>query len=399
MSDAPNVASAVSEVIPETTGQRPLGSGGPGPRIGWIEVVPVRAPLAREFRGSYYRMTHRATLVIRVHTDQGVVGEAYVGDEDATAHEIRAVLLNEIAPRVVGLDVLETEKCWQAGYSATFDILRDRRIGLVALAGLDTAVWDAVGKTLGQPLWRLWGGARNRVPMTAIGGYYGDPLGPIEEEIAYYREVLGLAGMKFKVGGRSPQVDAERVRAARAAAGPDFVLCIDANQGYTVPDAVDLARRIADQDIRWFEEPVMWHNDRRSLRDVRYLGGIAVCAGQSELSASGCRDLMETGSVDVCNFDASWSGGPTAWRRVAAIASSYDVQMGHHEEPQVSTHLLASIPHGTYAECFHPSRDPFWWNLVTNRGDLDNGEIVLSERPGLGWDLDWDYIQRHRLDK
>jgi D-galactarolactone cycloisomerase len=374
------------------------GSRGVGARIRTIEAVPVRAPLAREFRGSFYRMTHRATLVVRVHTEEGIVGEAYVGDEDAAAREIRDVLLNEIAPRVTGLDVLATEQCWQAAYPATFDILRDRRIGLVAVAALDTAVWDAAGKVLGQPLWRLWGGARDRVPMTVIGGYYGEPLGSIEDEISYYRDTLGMAGMKFKVGGRSPAEDAERVHRARKAAGPDFTLSIDANQGYTVSQAVELARRVAADDVRWFEEPVMWHNDKRAMRDVRYMGGIPVCAGQTEFSPSGCRDLMEAGAIDVCNFDASWSGGPTAWRRTAAIAHSYDVQMGHHEEPQVSTHLLASIPHGTYAECFHPDRDPFWWNLVTNRADLVNGELALPEGPGLGWELDWDYIERHRLD-
>lgn len=392
VSDAPSAARGGSSMSDDA--EQP----GSGVHIRAIETVPVRAPLAREFRGSFYRMTHRATLVVRVLTDSGVVGEAYVGDEDATAREIESVLLNEIAPRVTGFDVLATEKCWQAGYPATFDILRDHRIGLVALAALDTAVWDAAGKVLGQPLWKLWGGAWNSVPMTAIGGYYGEPLGPIEDEIAYYRDTLGLAGMKFKVGGRSPAVDAERVHRARAAAGPDFVLCIDANQGYTVPQAIELARRLDDADIRWFEEPVQWHNDRRSMRDVRYMGGIEVCAGQSEMTPSGCRDLMETGSIDVCNFDASWSGGPTAWRRTAAIAASYDVAMGHHEEPQVSTHLLASIPHGTYAECFHPDRDPFWWSLITNRPALDGGELTLSEAPGLGWELDWDYIRRHRLD-
>jgi D-galactarolactone cycloisomerase len=373
-------------------------SGQSGARITAIEAIPVRAPLPREFRGSYYRMTHRATLVVKVHTDAGIVGEAYVGDEDVIARAIRSVLLDEIAPRVTGLDVLLTEQCWQAAYPATFDILRDRRIGLVAVAGLDTAIWDAVGKLLGQPLWRLWGGARESVPMTAIGGYYGEPLGPIEDEVAFYRDALGLAGMKFKVGARSPQADAERVHRARVAAGPEFAICIDANQGFTVPEAIELARRLDGDDIAWFEEPVQWPNDRRALRDVRYLGGIPVCAGQSELSASGCRDLMETGSIDVCNFDASWSGGPTAWRRVAAIASSYDVRMGHHEEPQVSTHLLASIPHGTFAECFHPDRDPFWWTLITNRPELDGGRLMLSDRPGLGWELDWDYIRRHRLD-
>ncbi len=364
-----------------------------------IETVPVRAPLAREFRGSYYRMTHRATLIVRLITDEGVIGEAYVGDEDAAAKSIETVLHDEIEPRVVGLDAMATELCWQAAYPATFDILRDRRIGLVALAALDTAVWDAVGKALGQPLWLLWGGARARVPMIAIGGYYGEPLGAIEDEVAYYRDELGMAGMKFKVGGRSPAEDAERVRRARAAAGSDFVLCIDANQGYQVADAVDLSRRIAGENIRWFEEPAQWHNDRRALRDVRYLGGIPVCAGQSEVSSSGCRDLMEAGAIDVCNFDASWSGGPTAWRRTAAIASAYDVQMGHHEEPQVSTHLLASIPHGTYAECFHPDRDPFWWRLIANRPDLVDGELPLPDSPGLGWELDWDYVAQHRLDR
>jgi len=363
-----------------------------------IEVIPVRAPLAREFRGSYYHMTHRATVVIRLLTDDGVIGEAYVGDEDATAAEIVHAIRNELLPVVRGMDAMAPERCWHAMYPVTFNILRDRRVGLVALAAVDTAIWDVVGKVVGQPLWRLWGGFRDRVPMTAIGGYYGEPLGSIAEEMSYYRDKLGLAGVKFKVGGRSPAEDADRIRAAREAAGADFVICIDANQGYSVSDAIDLCARIPDLGIRWFEEPVLWHNDRRGLRDVRAIGGIPVAAGQTELTASGCRDLMETGSIDVCNFDASWSGGPTAWRRVAAVATTYDAQMGHHEEPQVSTHLIASIPHGTFAECFHPDRDPFWWELVLNRPEMVEGELPLPQGPGLGWELNWEYIERHRLD-
>ncbi|GAB2682413.1 mandelate racemase/muconate lactonizing enzyme family protein [Kribbella swartbergensis] len=363
-----------------------------------LEVIPVRAPLAREFRGSYYHMTHRATVVVRLITDQGVVGEAYVGDEDAAAAEIVDVLRKEIAPILIGMDAMATEKCWAALYPVTFDILRDRRIGLVALAAADTAIWDAVGKALGQPLWRLWGGARDRVPMIAIGGYYGEPLGPVAEEIAYYRDELGLAGVKFKVGGRAPEVDAERVAAAREAAGPDFTICIDANQGYTVAEAVRLCELIRPLGIRWFEEPVRWHNDRRGLRDVRAIGGIPVAAGQTELTPSGCRDLMEAGAIDVCNFDASWSGGPTAWRRTAAIATAYDVEMGHHEEPQVSLHLIGSVQHGTFSECFHPDRDPFWWSLIANRPQPVDGYLPLPQAPGLGWELDWDYIDRHRLD-
>ncbi len=169
-----------------------------GPVIVGVETIPVRAPLAREFRGSHYHMTNRATLIVRVRTSADVVGEAYVGDEDHDLDEIDHIVTEEIAPRLVGLEVMATERSFEAAFPATFDILRNRRLGLVSVAGTDTAIWDAVGKLLGQPLWRLWGGYRRSVPMIAIGGYYGEPLGSIVEEIGYYKEV-GLAGMKFKV--------------------------------------------------------------------------------------------------------------------------------------------------------------------------------------------------------
>ncbi|MDT4975253.1 MAG: hypothetical protein QOG98_1011 [Pseudonocardiales bacterium] len=376
---------------------RVVGSGLGTLTITRIETIGLLAPLVREFRGSYYGMTHRATVITRVHTAEGVVGEAYVGDEDKHLSDLRAITANEIEPALLGRDAFEVENCWAAGYRSTFDILRDRRLGLIALAGVDTAIWDAIGKAVGLPLWKLWGGARRRVPMIAIGGYYGEPLGTIDDEIASYKD-LGLAGIKFKVGGASPAEDARRVAAARAAAGGDFVIAIDANQGYTVPEAIELSRRVADLDVRWFEEPVRWQNDRRGMRDVRYRGSVPVCAGQGELSPAGCRDLMEIGAIDVCNFDASWSGGPTAWRRTAAVATTYDVEMAHHEEPQVSAHLIASQPHGTYAECFHPDRDPFWWNLIATPRDLRDGYLTLSDEPGLGWTLDWDYVDRYRVD-
>ena len=362
-----------------------------------IEVVPIRVPLARVFSGSYYRMTHRATVITRVHTREGIVGEAYTGDEDATLPELLAIVRDEIEPRLLGEDAFQVERCWQLARPATFDILRDRRLGLVASGGVDTAIWDAVGKALGQPLWRLWGGFRNRIQLISIGGYYGQSLAELSREMEGYR-AAGLAGCKFKVGGAGPEEDAARIRAARAGGGDDFLLMIDANQGYKPQQALELCRLIQDCDIRWFEEPVQWHNDRRSLATVRMRGGIPVCAGQSEFSAAGCRDLMNAEAIDVCNFDASWSGGPTEWRRAAAIALTYDVEMGHHEEPHVSTHLLASQPHGTYAECFHPDRDPLWWNLIANRPPTVDGWMELSDRPGLGWELDADYIERYKLD-
>ncbi len=362
-----------------------------------IEVTPIVVPLEQEYRGSYYGMRNRSTVLTRVTTRQGVVGEAYAGDEDATLRDIAAVVTNELAPRLIGENGFSIERCWELGFPVTFDQLRDRRIGLVALASVDLALWDAIGKVLNRPLWQLWGGYRDTIGVNIIGGYYGRDLAGIRDEVTEWRE-LGFRGCKFKVGGKEPAEDALRVEAAREAAGDDFVLTIDANQGYTRAQALDLCERVRDLDIRWFEEPCIWSNDARDMRDVRAAGGIPVCAGQSEHSPEGCRDLMEIGAIDVCNFDASWSGGYTSWKRMAATARLYNVELAHHEEPQVAAHLLASQPHGTYLEVFHPDRDPIWWRLIANRPELVDGAIALPTGPGLGWELDRDFIERYSVE-
>ena len=360
-----------------------------------IETEQIRVPLARVYKGSHYKMTHRSTILTRIHTASGLVGEAYAGDEDAGLAEIDAIIHDEIAPKLLGQDGSAIELCWELARPATWDILRDRRLGLVACGSIDLTLWDLFGRSLETPLWKLWGGYRSKIPVITIGGYYGSDL-TIEEEVEYLVKEQ-FAGMKFKIGGMSPEDDVKRFRRARAVGGDDFRIAVDANQGYTVPDAITFSHLVREDNLLWFEEPCQWQNDRRAMRDVRFAGGVAVWAGQSEFSAAGCRDLMEAAAIDYCNFDSSWSGGPTEWRKVAAMATVYDVKMAHHEEPQASSHLLASIPHGTYMEFFHPMRDPIWHNMIANRPKLNSGYFQLSDNPGLGWELDRDYIAKYRI--
>ena len=386
----------MTSTTPDIAQSQPPVAGG-ALTIEAIEVTPIVVPLVQEYRGSYYRMNNRATVITRVITSEGIVGEAYAGDEDSTLGDICGVVNNEIAPKLIGENAFSFERCWELGFPATYDQLRDRRIGLVALASIDLAIWDAIGQAVGRPLWQLWGGYRSSIGVNIIGGYYGRDLAGIKEEVTEWRE-LGFRGCKFKIGAKTPREDAERLEAAREAAGDDFVLTIDANQGYTKAQAIELCRRVADLNIRWFEEPCIWANDARDMRDVRAVGGIPVCAGQSEHSPEGCRDLMERGAIDVCNFDASWSGGYTNWRRMASAAHLYSVELAHHEEPQVAAHLLASQPHGTYLEVFHPDRDPIWWRLIANRPELVDGNLALPTGPGLGWELDRDFIEHYRVE-
>ncbi|HEY3541826.1 MAG TPA: mandelate racemase/muconate lactonizing enzyme family protein [Gaiellaceae bacterium] len=364
-------------------------------KIERIEVVPVRAPLARKFQGSHYSMTTRCTIVTRVYTKCGIVGESYNGDTDEEQARIVGIIENEITPAILGCTAFSIERCWEEMLPPTYDILRDRSLALQAMACIDSALWDSFGKALGVPLYRLWGGYRDRLQMICIGGYYTDDESDIARQIEQYVD-LGFAGCKFKVGQLSPRDDARRVKLARDAAPDDFILMVDANQGYTRAAAIEFAKLVGDCGIRWFEEPVQWLNDRLSMRDVRLATGIPVAAGQSEATRAGARDLLAAGAVDVLNSDASWIGGPSEWRRLASLASGYEVQMGHHEEPQVAAHLLASIPHGTYVEAFAPERDPVFWELFANRPGPVNGEFPLPDGPGLGLVLDQDFIKRYR---
>lgn len=278
------------------------------------------------------------------------------------------------------------------------NILRDRGLALQAIAAVDTAIWDVVGRALGLPLYRLWGATTDVLPLSVIGGYYHLDLEETAAVLERYRDT-GFAGCKFKVGGMSPAEDAERVRVARAAVGPDFVLMVDANQGYDRREAVEFGRLVATLGIHWFEEPCRWTNDRLWMRDIRMQTGLQVCAGQSEFTLSGLRDLVVAGAIDISNFDASWSGGPTMWRKAAGLCAAFGVRLGRHEEPQVAAHLLASVPGHEFLECFDEERDSFFWNLSDLSDGFRDGGYHLSDRPGFGVALDWDYVARHTVSR
>lgn len=363
-----------------------------------VETLALRAPLSRRFSGSAYSMDNRCTIVVRLQTRDGVTSEVYVGDTDDEQDLIVRIIHDELAARLLGRSARDPEGAWRAMEPSTNNILRDRGLALQAIAALDTAIWDVIGRSLGLPLYRIWGAAADSLPLSVIGGYYHLDLQQTAELMVEYRD-RGFAGCKFKVGGRSPGEDAERVRVAREAVGPDFTLMVDANQGYELREAIEFGRRVEDLDIHWFEEPCRWTNDRLWMRDVRMQTGIAVCAGQSETTLAGLRDLVCAGAIDVSNFDASWAGGPTVWRRAAGVCAAFGVRLGHHEEPQVAAHLLASAYSHEFVECFDEERDPFFWHLSNLSEGFRGGRYHLPHGPGFGIELDWDYVRTHVVEQ
>lgn len=368
-------------------------------KIRAIETIPIRVTLEKLYKGSYYKMPRRCTIITRVLTEEGLVGECYNADADEEQATIMNIINEELAPIIVGRNAFATEECWEAMRKITFDQLRDRRFAMQAIGSVDSAIWDVVGKALGMPLHLLWGGFRDCLPMIGIGGYYTEDPHSIEEEVSFFSD-RGFVGMKFKIGGASPAEDAERLRRGVTTARPGFRFLVDANQAWSVAQAVEFVDRTRDfVDLRWFEEPCQWPDDRRAMHNVRIKTGVPVAAGQMEITRSGMRDMMVEGAIDVSNFDASWGGGPSEWRRVAQMAMSFGIEMGHHEEAQVACHLLASIPNGTYVEAFHPTRDPIFWKMLGNRPELVDGMFRLPDAPGFGWELDTEFVEKYRADK
>ena len=375
-----------------------------------IEVIPLVYKLEEAFSGGTYKISNRNTIVTRVHTDAGIVGEAFGGDEDRWQDRVVSLMRQHLAPMLIGEDARDVERLWELMFQCNVDLgnralhvidLINRAILMQAIAAIDNAIWDALGKLYDVPLYKLLGGYRERVPVIAIGGYYypSDPRHQaLQKEISAYQQA-GLAGVKLKVGRVEIAEDVRRVQAVREAVGDGFMIACDANQAWTPEQTIEFCNAVLPLNIRWIEEPVRWYDQLGGLRTVSEAMPIPVVAGQGEITRFGCRDLILHGGVDILNVDVTIAGGVTEWRRIAAMAGTLNVQMAHHEESQIALHLLASIPHGLYVEIFpNVKRDPLWYELPDEPPLIHDGYMALPTGPGLGMSLNKSVIQRYRLD-
>jgi len=373
-----------------------------------IEAIPLVRKLESVFQGGTYKITSRNTIVTRVTLEDGTQGETFGGDEEQYQMDVCRIVNEVFAPLLRGADVRDLEanweRMWQAGTHVDLDHRGIHTLDLAkhcivtqAIAAVDNVCWDALGKLLGQPVYKLMGGYRDKVRVIAIGGYVmaGKTMADLETEIEYYK-TNHVFGMKLKVGKLSVEEDIERTRLARRVGGPDFWLCADANQSWDVEDAIQYARGVRDLNLAWLEEPVKWHDQIEGNARVRTVG-IPVNAGQGEISRHGCRELVARGAVDILNVDVTIAPGVTEWRRIAGMAASFGVGMAHHEEPQIALHLLAAVKHGLCVEIFpNYQRDPMWFDLPAEPPLIKDGYMHLPTGAGFGFPLRQDTIEQWR---
>ncbi len=368
-------------------------------KVAGISVEAVVVPFEKPFRGSSYSVVSRRVLIARVTLDDGTVAVCHSGNghEDAP---LVAKLATEIGQLMVGKSLHSVEQNW----AQLFDIAgpvqspwRQRNL-THAIATVDTALWHALGVTTEQPLCRLLGSDPNPIPAMYIGGYYGEgtPREDVEDAIEFVK-ASGVAAVKLKVGNPDVDLDIEKLRLTRELGGDELQIVCDANGGWDLRTARRFADAAVDYRIEWLEEPVHWHSDVDGMRLMRANGKVEIGAGQSETSPQRAAKLIMDGAVDVVNFDASWGGGVTGWRKVAGIAELSGVRVAHHSEPQLGMHLLAGIRHRGYVEIYEPERDPVWYQMV-DAPPVVGGAIVAPYGPGLGLTIDESFVKRYRVD-
>ena len=324
------------------------------------------------------KWTPIGTSLARVETSDGVEGIGYIvyprGDlMPAIAHATR-----ELGEHLIGHHVLSTEGAWTT-LAKRGDWVGPGGLLHCAIAPLDIAIWDASGKVLGQPVYRILGGYRDRVPAYASDRlWYSLSLDDLAQSAQDYAQ-QGFRALKLRIGKEaSPQGEVARVRTAQAAAGPDMQVMVDGTESWDRTRALHTGRVLQDEGITWFEDP-LHHQDIEGLAYLSSTLTVPVTGGEHLYDLRAFRNLLQASGVDVAIMDLARVGGITPWRKIAALAQAYQTPVCGHVVPEIHVHLLASVANGGMVEYMPRSSA-----ILQSMPELIDGDIVAPNTPGLG---------------
>ncbi|HYZ25430.1 MAG TPA: mandelate racemase/muconate lactonizing enzyme family protein [Geminicoccaceae bacterium] len=381
-------------------------------RATWLHV-PI--PPERQHTTDFGRIAAFDTTLVRVETEGGLVGfgeaKAAVGSAGTNAALITCIE-QELAPLLIGQDARDISRLWDVMYNGSrahfaiarghgFPVLGRRGLSLAAIAGIDIALWDILGKSLGAPVWRLLGGRRQeRMPAYASGGWA--PADRIAAELQGFLDRGAFRAVKMRVGAGDGSLEhsIRRVRAAREGLDAAVEIMCDAHGTWTVAEAKRFCRAVAACDVAWLEEPVS-ADDKRGQAEVRAATDIPIASGESEFTRFDFRDLIELRAVDILQPDLSIAGGITEGMRIEALASAHQLRFAPHLWGGALTfaaglHVAAVASSGFILE-YSLGANPMLHELALEDFPVEGGMIEIPDRPGLGVTIDQNFVDRHRV--
>ena len=373
-------------------------------KIELIESYVVEQELETPFYFSQFEFRSRQICMVKVVAEDGSYGW---GEGYGPATVVKAGV-EFLSPLVDGEDPLQVEAVWHKMHLRALDYAR-RGVLVAAISAIDIALWDLRGKLLGQPVSALLGGRRReKVKVYATGMYFvhtDDLIGKLVEEAQLYAS-QGFRALKMKVG-LGVATDVKHVRAVRAAIGADMQLMVDANHAYSLSEALSFARQIEELDISFFEEPVS-PEDYEGYRELRQRTPIPIAGGECEYLLAGFRHLLSNRCVDIAQPDICGAGGLTETKRIAALATAFQTNVLPHSWGTgiafaAGLHLVSTLdvvpgrlrmPEAMLE--MDRSESALRENLTHPKFAIEDGRVAVPTAPGLGVDVDPDYLARYK---
>lgn len=372
-------------------------------KIARIEAYVVEQTLETPFYFSQFEFQSRQICLVKVVAADGRYGW---GEGYGPAAVVKAGV-EFLAPLVLGEDPLQVEAIWGRMHLRALDYAR-RGVLVAAISAIDIALWDLRGKMLGQPVSALLGGRRReRVQVYATGMYFvetDDLTGKLVDEAQLYAS-QGFRALKMKVG-LGVQTDVKHVRAVRQAIGADIQLMVDANHAYSLSEALSFARQIEELDISFFEEPLS-PEDYEGYRELRQRAAIPIAGGECEYLLAGFRHLLSMRCVDIAQPDICGAGGLTETKRIAALAYAFQTNVLPHSWGTgiafaAGLHLVSTLdlvpgrlrmPEAMLE--MDRSESALRENLTQPTFAIEDGRVVVPDAPGLGVDVDPNYLAHY----
>jgi len=356
-----------------------------------VHMRAVRLPLAQPLRTAIHEIRDVYCLLVTLDSDAGLSGEGYgfcFGEPQLRAI---ATMTSAISARFIGRSPHDVEALWQEVFRSN-NFYGQAGISVLAHNPLDIACWDLIGKAAGQPLYKLFGAVRSRVPVYASGGLWLSADIPTLEREAKAFLAEGFKAMKLRLGSARWQDDVARVEAVKNVIGNDVRLMTDANQGLSASAALRLGRALERFDLEWLEEPVPTWNDEASSSIASHLD-TPVASGETEYTRYGIRRMIERKSADVYMPDLQRMGGYTEMRKAIHLLAAHDLPVSPHIFTEHSLHLVASAPNATWCEHL-----PWFAPLFKEKTVIgSDGMVDLPTKSGVGYGFDWDALEEFGL--
>jgi len=342
-------------------------------RITYFRAV---SKLSRPIADSTHQIPEIAFIVTRIELDDGTTGEGHLL---AFHYSPEAMLgaLRDIAPMALGHEVSATGELL-ARHERESEYFGNVGLHRWAAGSVNLAMWDAWAKTLGVPVWRMFGTYRRRVPLYGSGGWLSYSIDELLTEVRDYAK-RGFRAVKVKVGSADVQHDIERLSKVRETVGPHVRVMMDANQGMMLPAALELARAAHPLRITWFEEPLN-RTDYDGYAQLRRQAGMSIATGEREFDTVTLRELIRREAIDLWQPDLLRLGSVEAWRASAALAWAHHIPVLPHYYKEYDVPLLMTVPNAHGAESFD------WVDgLITHPLRMNDGFAHPNDGPGWGF--------------